>query len=198
MEEKLVLNVPKEIKITIGTNENTGGTTDHSAMNNLDFENSGHTGFQKELTIDSEPVAGSTNPISSDYVYGLVQQYDSQFTDFYYNKADNVTVVYVNNGDTVMLNHNYDIRAGKVEALMIRVPQDIGDIYECMMSITASENGMSLYVLPQYNDYSEDNIVWTGDDVDANGAFFPQAGTSYEISFRLVSAGNIVARVGAF
>lgn len=30
------------------------GPTDHSLLTNLDYENAGHTGFQKQLVYDSE------------------------------------------------------------------------------------------------------------------------------------------------
>ena len=41
------------------------GTRDHTKLANLDYENSGHTGFQKELTFDTTPTADSTNPVTS-------------------------------------------------------------------------------------------------------------------------------------
>ena len=60
-----------EIKISagkgLGENISFGsvGTKDHSKMKNLDYENSGHTGFQKELTFDDTPTEGSNNPVKS-------------------------------------------------------------------------------------------------------------------------------------
>ena len=60
-----------EIKISarkgLGENISFGsvGTKDHSKMKNLDYENSGHTGFQKELTFDNTPTSGSNNPVKS-------------------------------------------------------------------------------------------------------------------------------------
>lgn len=41
------------------------GTRDHTKLANLDYEHSGHTGFQKELTFDTTPTADSTNPVTS-------------------------------------------------------------------------------------------------------------------------------------
>ena len=41
------------------------GTRDHTKLANLDYENSGHTGFQKELTFDTTPPKDSTNPVTS-------------------------------------------------------------------------------------------------------------------------------------
>lgn len=41
------------------------GTRNHNQLHNLDYDNSGHTGFQKELTFDDTPTADSTNPVTS-------------------------------------------------------------------------------------------------------------------------------------
>lgn len=41
------------------------GTRNHNQLHNLDYDNSGHTGFQKELTFDETPTADSLNPVTS-------------------------------------------------------------------------------------------------------------------------------------
>ncbi len=42
------------------------GTKRHDNLKNLDFEHSGHTGFQEELTFDAVPTENSNNPVTSD------------------------------------------------------------------------------------------------------------------------------------
>ena len=44
-------------------------TRKHNKLSNLDFESSGHTGFQKELTFDDAPTENSLNPVKSGGVY---------------------------------------------------------------------------------------------------------------------------------
>ena len=46
--------------------------------------------------------------------------------------------------------------------------------------------------------YSSDDFKFTGDDCDFAGDFIPQPNTGYEISFKQLGYGYIVARVGAF
>ena len=46
--------------------------------------------------------------------------------------------------------------------------------------------------------YSSDDFKFTGDDCDSAGDFIPQPNTGYEISFKQLGYGYIVARVGAF
>lgn len=41
------------------------GTRNHNQLHNLDYDNSGHTGFQRELTFDDTPTADSLNPVTS-------------------------------------------------------------------------------------------------------------------------------------
>lgn len=41
------------------------GTRNHNQLHNLDYDNSGHTGFQRELNFDDTPTAGSLNPVTS-------------------------------------------------------------------------------------------------------------------------------------
>ena len=41
------------------------GTRNHNQLHNLDYDNSGHMGFQRELTFDDTPTAGSLNPVTS-------------------------------------------------------------------------------------------------------------------------------------
>ena len=49
--EKITITVPTVPKLSIKTpGSGSGGTTDHSQLTNLEFENSGHTGFQGKLT----------------------------------------------------------------------------------------------------------------------------------------------------
>lgn len=46
--------------------------------------------------------------------------------------------------------------------------------------------------------YSSDDFKFVGDDCDSAGDFIPQPNTGYEISFKQLGYGYIVARVGAF
>ena len=46
--------------------------------------------------------------------------------------------------------------------------------------------------------YSSDDFKFTGDDCDSAGDFIPQPNTGYEISFKQLGYGYVVARVGAF
>lgn len=59
---ELNITIPEQVNISIGAN---GGTKDHSKLKNLGFDESGHTGFQRELTFDESPTAGSENPVTS-------------------------------------------------------------------------------------------------------------------------------------
>lgn len=84
-----------EIKISagkgLGENISFGsvGTKDHSKMKNLDYENSGHTGFQKELTFDDTPTSGSNNPVKSG---GIKTELDKKAdSDSVYTKAETNT-----------------------------------------------------------------------------------------------------------
>ena len=56
------ISIPERVNISIGAN---GGTKDHSKLKKLGFDESGHTGFQRELTFDESPTAGSENPVTS-------------------------------------------------------------------------------------------------------------------------------------
>ena len=63
----------KVIKGTINGKKNMEGNlnygtkseTDHRKLNNLDFENSGHTGFQKEITPGNELSSDLVNDTNS-------------------------------------------------------------------------------------------------------------------------------------
>lgn len=46
--------------------------------------------------------------------------------------------------------------------------------------------------------YSSDDFKFVGDDCDSAGDFIPQPNTGYEISFKQLGYGYVVARVGAF
>ena len=47
-------------------------TRKHNKLSNLDFESSGHTGFQEKLTFDDKPTYGSTNPVTSSGIYATL------------------------------------------------------------------------------------------------------------------------------
>ena len=70
-QPELELSTPETINIKIGgvTNQTT---TDHSQLENLGFDESGHTGFQKELIFDTTPTEGSTNPVTSGGIKSVV------------------------------------------------------------------------------------------------------------------------------
>lgn len=59
---ELNITIPEQVNISIGAN---GGTKDHSKLKNLGFDESGHTGFQRELTFDESPTEDSVNPVTS-------------------------------------------------------------------------------------------------------------------------------------
>ena len=69
---ELILSTDKKTEIKMSAPKSTisisgaKGTKNHQALYNLDYENSGHTGFQKELTFDDTPTEGSNNPVKSD------------------------------------------------------------------------------------------------------------------------------------
>ena len=68
---ELILSTDKKTEIKMSAPKSTisisgaKGTKNHQALYNLDYENSGHTGFQKELTFDDIPTADSNNPVTS-------------------------------------------------------------------------------------------------------------------------------------
>ena len=68
---ELILSTDKKTEIKMSAPKSTisisgaKGTKNHQALYNLDYENSGHTGFQKELTFDDTPTEGSNNPVKS-------------------------------------------------------------------------------------------------------------------------------------
>ena len=68
---ELILSTDKKTEIKMSAPKSTisisgaKGTKNHQALYNLDYENSGHTGFQKELIIDDTPTSGSNNPVKS-------------------------------------------------------------------------------------------------------------------------------------
>ena len=68
---ELILSTDKKTEIKMSAPKSTisisgaKGTKNHQALYNLDYENSGHTGFQKELIFDDTPTSGSNNPVKS-------------------------------------------------------------------------------------------------------------------------------------
>lgn len=68
---ELILSTDKKTEIKMSAPKSTisisgaKGTKNHQALYNLDYENSGHTGFQKELIFDDTPTEGSNNPVKS-------------------------------------------------------------------------------------------------------------------------------------
>ncbi len=70
------LSVPNYKGISI----NGAVIKDHSKLQNLDFENSGHTGFQKELTFDNAPVNDSDNPVTSGGIYSALSEKQDELT----------------------------------------------------------------------------------------------------------------------
>lgn len=61
----------------VKTNITTDPIQEHDKLSNLDFETSGHRGFQKELTFDGTPTEGSSNPVTSDGIYKFVKENSS-------------------------------------------------------------------------------------------------------------------------
>jgi len=53
--ENLNITVTDEIfKISIDGRASGNGTNNHNQLSNLDYENAGHTGFQKSLVYDAD------------------------------------------------------------------------------------------------------------------------------------------------
>lgn len=52
-------------RIKLGGGSKSSSTTDHRKLQNLDFENSGHTGFQKQLTPEQLAAIDSVGDIEA-------------------------------------------------------------------------------------------------------------------------------------
>lgn len=85
------------LKLTAGSRPGFnvyGNTNKHDKLKNLEYEKSGHTGFQKELDFDEVPTKDSKNPITSGGVYNAIKNIPggggSSDVDLsnYYNKAE--------------------------------------------------------------------------------------------------------------
>ena len=89
---ELILSTDKKTEIKMSAPKSTisisgaKGTKNHQTLYNLDYENSGHTGFQKELTFDDTPTANSDNPVKSG---GIKTELDKKAnTSDVYTKAE--------------------------------------------------------------------------------------------------------------
>lgn len=72
-ELKISTQTTPELKISAATSLNNAEKK-HNNLENLDYDNSGHTGFQKELTFDTTPTEDSLNPVTSDGIYSELSQ----------------------------------------------------------------------------------------------------------------------------
>jgi len=57
--DKIIVHIHDEPKIIVhfgeqGLRGTPGGNTDHALLSNLDYDNAGHTGFQKKLNYITE------------------------------------------------------------------------------------------------------------------------------------------------
>lgn len=89
---ELILSTDKKTEIKMSAPKSTisisgaKGTKNHQTLYNLDYENSGHTGFQKELTFDDTPTANSDNPVKSG---GIKTELDKKAdSDSVYTKSE--------------------------------------------------------------------------------------------------------------
>lgn len=64
VSKKPIINISNP-KTNDGIQIISPGTRNHNQLHNLDYDNSGHTGFQRELNFDDTPTAGSLNPVTS-------------------------------------------------------------------------------------------------------------------------------------
>ena len=106
--ENIKITMPEipKLKITM-PGYGSGGTTNHAKLSNLDFNNSGHTGFQKELSkeqmekinnaitvVDSEMSDTSENPVQNKIIKKYIDNNISggEISGEYYAKVDGVEI----------------------------------------------------------------------------------------------------------
>ena len=94
MSDRIDMNIPTQRNISmnivnseggIGMNINTsgGGIKDHSKLNNLDYEHSGHTGFQKEIDFDIKIASDLIDDTQSNNKFVSTQE-----KEYWNNKSD--------------------------------------------------------------------------------------------------------------
>ena len=121
--------------VKLASGGGTGGTTDHSELDNLDFEHSGHTGFAKQSdleAIDGRLTELEDNP-SSDRIFKYTKYTEYSEGDFVWvNRPDNVTLMALVKSDYVSSNLTDELTSFLQDVLnnklsMVGIPMDWGD-----------------------------------------------------------------------
>lgn len=163
-----------------------GGSRDHSKLRNLDFESSGHVGFQAALTFDNAPTENSPNPVKSGGVFeALSDKADTSALALKEDAFEDVTVSassatfdFSNRGND-WVHYSSDAFA----VLEIDIPSGV---YPYNFKARASFNSPS--EIPTSIIYAEDSelINWTGTDCynwETASIFRPQPEKHYDIDF---------------
>lgn len=129
-----------EIKLNVpnyrGLNINGAAVKDHSKLKNLEFENSGHTGFQKELTFDDVPTKRSNNPVKSK---GIRSELDK--------KADQSYVDEIESG----FRAEFEVDEGRIDTLegeSSAFRSDISDLFGITSNHTADMADLKSKTIP--------------------------------------------------
>jgi len=96
--------------------------------------------------------------------------------------------------DTLLLKHNQDARLGEILNLVLSIPSVVDERYESYFTFISGQ-------IPPTLTYSSTPIRWSGDDVDYDGIFVPEAGKTYEVAIKYLGDDTegspiISARVG--
>lgn len=208
--EKIKIILPNVPRVSI-SQDKAGGTSDHKKLSNLGFNESGHTGFQEELTSEQlEKInnAATTKELgevaSSSYAYtdGEVVAAKEEIL----GEVDKARATYIEDGSGAHpLKHNEVAEMGIAKGgafpdtytLIIGAP--IGDFPDVLFTI------WHINPCEEAFDVSPDNtmkMLFFGDDCDETYSFTPRANTHYEISFMRQGSEDdkprIIARVGAW